>query len=56
MTQKDLDLETADRLENFTNNLSKHADIRGTMSEMDYLNIVCALRYAIAHLRTGNDK
>ena len=51
MTQRDLDLETADRLEDFTNNLSKHADIRGTMSEMDYLNICIALRYAIEHLR-----
>ena len=51
MTQKDLDLETANRLEDFTNNLSKHADIRGTMDEMEYLNIVSALRYAIAILR-----
>lgn len=56
MTQRDLDLETADRLEDFTNNLSKHADIRGILSEMDYLNIVCALRYAIASLRTGEKK
>lgn len=51
-TQKELDLEVADRLEDFTSNLSTLADIRGKMSEVEYLNIVSALRYAIATLRS----
>ena len=52
MTQKDLDLEVADRLDDFASNLSRNADIRGKMDELEYLNIVSALRYAIASLRT----
>ena len=54
MTQKDLDLEVADRLDDFASNLLRNADIRGKMDELEYLNIVSALRYAIASLRTEN--
>ena len=52
--QKDLDLEVANRLEDFTNNLSTLADIRGKLNEVEYANLVSALRYAIASLRTEN--
>ena len=55
-TQKELDLEIADRLEDFTSNLSTLADIRGKMSEVEYLNIVSALRYAIATLRSTHNE
>ena len=54
MTQKDLDKEMADRLDDFASNLSRNADIRGKMDEVEYLNILTALRYAIASLRTEN--
>ena len=52
MTQKDLDREVADRLDDFASNLSRNADIRGKMDEVEYLNVISALRYAIATLRT----
>jgi len=51
-TQKDLDLEVADKLDDFTSNLSRYADIRGKMDELEYMNLVSALRYAIASLRS----
>ena len=51
MTRKELDLEMANRLEGLAFNLSKNADIRGKMDEVQYQNIIVALRYAIASLR-----
>ena len=54
VTQKELDLEVADRLDDFASNLSKNADIRGKMNDMEYYNIITALRYAVASLRTEN--
>ena len=57
MMQKEFDLEIADRLENFANNLSHSADIsQGRMDYMEYCNLQSALRYAIAVLRTRGEE
>ena len=57
ITQKQLDLEVADRLENFANNLSHSADIsQGRMDYIEYCNLLSALRYAVAMLRSEGNK
>lgn len=57
-TQKELDLEVADRLENFVTSLSERysmvKEFKDNLDEVEYLNIVSALRYAIATLRSTN--
>ena len=52
-TQKDLDLEVADRLENFVTKLSERDVNNINIDETEYNNLISALRYAIASLR-GN--
>lgn len=51
MTQKELDLEVANILEDFVCNLSENADIRGKMDYVTLINLKAKLRYAIASLR-----
>lgn len=60
-TQKDLDLEVADRLENFVTKLSKRYEVYNALKdvnninvdETEYSNLISALRYAIASLRSN---
>lgn len=62
MTQKDLDLEVADRLDDFASklspiylseeNFSEHVVLYYVGNETECFNIISALRYAIASLRT----
>lgn len=47
MKQTGIELEMADRLENLANYLAKSDNI----SSEDYINTICALRYAIGVLR-----
>ena len=47
-----IELEMAGRLENLANNLAQTDDISsGRMTSEDYINSICALRYAIGVLR-----
>lgn len=56
ITQKKLDLEVADRLDNYVSKLEQSDEIAsGKMSVAEYSNLVSALRYAIATLRGGRD-
>lgn len=52
MKQTGIELEMADRLEILANNLAESDDISsGRMKSEDYINTICALRYAIGILR-----
>ena len=51
MKKKDLDYIMSVRLENLANNLSRNADIRGKMDEVEYQDALVALRYAAAVLK-----
>ena len=52
MKQTGIESEMADRLENLANNLAKSDDISsGRMTSEDYINNICALRYATGVLR-----
>lgn len=54
MTQKELDLKCADRLEDLARFLHHDDSIsQGKMSYTDYENYISALRYAIATLRSN---
>ena len=50
ITKKKLDLEVADRLDDYVSKLE-----RGKMSVVEYSNLVSALRYAISTLRGGSN-
>ena len=50
MTQKELDLETAERLENLANKLPDMTKLSGT----EIFNFTAALNYAITTLRVIN--
>ena len=50
MTQKDLDLQVANRLEKF--NVILPTLIAGKMEDVEFANISSALEYAITSLRT----
>lgn len=53
MTQKEADLEIANRLENYADKLVQDFDItEGKMTYIEYCNLLSALRYAIATLRS----
>ena len=60
-TQKDLDLEMADKLENFVTKLSERYEVYKALKdvnsidvdETEYNNLISALRYAIASLRSN---
>lgn len=52
MKQTGIESEMADRLDNLANNLAKSDDISsGRMTSEEYINTICALRYAIGVLR-----
>ena len=52
MKQTGIELDMANRLESLANKLSQSDDIsRGVMSSEEYINNICALRYAIGVLR-----
>ena len=62
VTQKDLDLEVADRLDTLASKLSLLYPKEGTekvilyceSTDTEYLNFISALRYAVSSLRTEN--
>ena len=54
ITQKELDLEVADRLDDYVSKLEKgYKKANSKMSVAEYCNLVSALRYAISTLRGG---
>lgn len=52
-TQKELDLEVADRIEDLVSTLAQGYGIsKSVLSTTEYLNLTSALRYAISTLRS----
>lgn len=53
-TQKELDLEVADRIEDLICTLSEGYGIsKGKLSAAEFANLTSTLRYAVAKLRSG---
>ena len=53
MTQKELDLEVADRIEDLISTLVQGYSIsKSVLSNTEYINLTSALRYAVSTLRS----